>query len=187
MEKKEIKNVDTSNGIYTENVCIGVVSLIKVADKDENTKGSVIDQSTTKKVVALDIRKIAFSANYGAGKDLFYSLSRNNPYCYEYIDNNDFVNNTLVIRKTSQVNGVLNYAGFDEELDSSDLRGIKKMLLSKGNTILIKEHEVELPELIVPSTIELINDQAGQLSKFKKLSLPTRPQRIEKVYNKYFK
>ena len=103
MEKKEIKNVDTSNGIYTENVCIGVVSLIKVADKDENTKGSVIDQSTTKKVVALDIRKIAFSANYGAGKDLFYSLSRNNPYCYEYIDNNDFVNNTLVIRKKDDI------------------------------------------------------------------------------------
>lgn len=187
MEKKEIKNVDTRNGIYTGDICIGVVSLIKVVNKDENTKGSVIEQGLAKKIVALDIRKIAFCNNYGIGKDLFYSLSKSSPYSYQYIDNNDFVNNTLVIRKTSQVNGVLDYAGFDEKISSSDLKEIKKMLLSKGNTIFIKEHEVELPELIVPSTIELINDQAGQLSKFKKLSLPTRPQRIEKVYNKYFK
>lgn len=191
METKKNTTQAKKNGkIYRYDVNIGVVSLVKIIDRDEEIRASipVLDKSATKKVIALDVRKIAFIADQYYGKDLFYKLNMKTPYSYRYInETEDYLNNTFVIRKPSLMNSVLSYSGFKDVIKKSDLSKVKKVLLSSDANLHIEPHDVPLGSPITFDEVKLLNEQMELLDKFRSSKLPTTPEKIERVYAKYFK
>ena len=175
----------------------GVVTLIKVIEPTEklDRAAEVIANIEGKKIVAVNIRKIVFEENRKIGTDIFYKFSTNQPYSYKIIDTglansiSDYANNTLCIRHVRDLSDVLFYAGFPDEVDASDIRDIKKIVMSKDKFLRIKSHKVHINAsgVIDLERIRDINNQAVSLDNFRKMLLPTRPRRIEKVYAKYFK
>lgn len=192
MERKEEQS--SNKTIYRRTISVGVVSHIQeIGRGDEPTqKGGfeVLDESATRQIIALNLRKIVFAKEDGLGRDIFYKLGRNNPYCYEVMDYKDSENskhNSIVIRYAARMDELLAYAGYGIKLSSLDLRELRKLFLTQDKELHVIPHDVKLPELINPAAIEAINKEASNLSDFKTLELPTRPLSKEKAYAKYFK
>lgn len=191
MEKTERQI--SNKTIYRRGIEVGIVSHIQELEKGvlPNQKGNfeIIDESVSRQIVAFNLRKIAFVEREGQGCDIFYKLSRNNPYCYEIIndDNANFKHNSLVIRYASHMDELLAYAGYSIKISSLDLKELKKLFLTKDNALHVISHDVKLPSLINPSIIEAINQEAHNLSEFKEIDLQTKPLAKEKVYAKHFK
>lgn len=194
IEKKQENTSDASNKVFRKDICMGIASLIKIVDKKEILVPNhvVLDESQNKKMVAIDIRKMVFeNHDYIIGEDLFYRLNRNGGYQYRLIDsmNNNVENNTIVIRNDQSLNEFLKYVGFSDVVKSSDLRDLKKLLLSKGSSINIQSHTATLTKegIVNEDMIRDVNKQAAELLSFRKRIISDKPQQIEKVYTKYFK
>jgi hypothetical protein len=193
-QKNEKGNIILRNDIYC-----GVLSHIKVVHVDDKIKGAeVLDRAFTKKIIALNVRKIAFAKkDICRGQDLFYRLDRNTPYEYGVVSLNyklecdTALNNLLVIRNPQHMNAVLEYAGYGMELDRCELKMIKEILMSKDDRLSIEAHDVRLGSngifALDENKVVAINAQAAALREFRTAALPVRPQIKEKVYAKYFK
>lgn len=186
--KKESKNKIMRNDIF-----IGTVSLIKTDDGDDG-KSVRIDPNSGRKIRVIDIRKIVFENNFGSygktGRDIVYSLSRKNPYCYSIVKDEeifDCLNNTVVIRDAHSMQALLGYAGYEPSISRSHVGGIKNLLLSPDETINIKKHTEKLNEygqgiMILNIHRDEIQEQAKILYKFKERKLPSKPTDLEKTY-----
>jgi len=182
------------NRIDRRALSTGVVSLIKVIEGDhtfqKGEKPLFITNKGNKLVTALDIRKIVFEEKDGYGEDVFYSLKGNN-YQYRVVSvaNEEYENNTIVIRNPRFLSDVLYYVGLPTHVDELQMKSVRKMLLSSDEKLRIMKHSRTLTEkgIIPPERVREINSQAATLYHFKKLDLPTKPQKIEKVYSKHFK
>ena len=195
----ETQKRENENRIIRKDIYCGILSHLKVVHVDDKINGAeILDRAITKKVIALNVRKIAFAKkDICVGQDLFYSLNRVSLYEYGIIlpsyrlDCDVAFNNTLVIRNPQSLGAILGYAGFDSELSKSDLAKIKEILMSRNDILSIEAHDVKLGingiETISSENVSLINEQASALRDFRRIALPERPQKIEKVYAKYFK
>lgn len=195
----ETQKRENENRIIRKDIYCGILSHLKVVHVDDKINGAeILDRAITKKVIALNVRKIAFAKkDICVGQDLFYSLNRVSLYEYKIIlpstqmDCDVSLHNTLVIRNTQPLGAILGYAGFDSELSKSDLAKIKEILMSRNDILSIEAHDVKLGingiETISSENVSLINEQASALRDFRRIALPERPQKIEKVYAKYFK
>lgn len=187
MEKQNKTNTVDRRALQT-----GIVSLIKIVEPNDKIEknAKVMGNVNGKKVVALNIRKIVFEENSGYGRDIFYKLSKNKPYTYSVMDEfEESLNNTLVITHARNLSDVLFYAGFLDKVSVTDKKAIKKITMSKDQSLQIKKHQVKITSsgVINPGRSKEINSQAVSLDNFRKRKLPSRPQQIEKVYRKHFK
>lgn len=180
--------------VDSKNIYGGTVSLVKIIDADEEIGGVELSKTISKKVVALDIRKIVFEKNEDLlednGSDIFYKLSRKQPYTYTVVDGkpNNIQNNTIIIRNPIPFGAVLNYAGY-ESVRGNELSYLKEAIMNESEALLILEQVAPLSEegILKEEEIKNINSQSIGLLEFKRNELPVKPQKIEKVYTKYFK
>lgn len=196
MENKQSahKKIKKSDGVFRKDVYIGVVSLVKEMDKDAplGPTSIVLEESQTKKITAIDVRKVIFqNLNYQAGEDLMFKLGMRDRYTYKIMNSNEsYKNNTIVIGQEHSLNELLSYMGIPEALGAHDLRVVRKMLLSPNFQIQMQPHKVDLKRsisIIDPEIVTDVNVQGMQLFNFKTSKLPVKPRKIEKVYAKYFK
>jgi len=191
-EKKDQREYIDRDGLRT-----GIVTLIKVVDKDSKLpkNAEVIGDSEGKTIVALNIRKIVFEEKQGFGTDILYRMSRKQPYSYRIMDAgmissiSEYQHNTLCIRDVNELGDVLFFSGFPDEISKDDVYDIKQMVMSKKGLLQIKAHAVTIDEqgVIDPERLIYVNSQAVSVKNFGQNELSTRPQKIEKVYTKYFK
>ncbi|MBQ7137107.1 MAG: hypothetical protein IJO43_03945 [Bacilli bacterium] len=194
MEKKNVGQTTTVNGVARAHLSAGIVSLIKVVDGEYTLKKGetavYLPQQGNKTVIALDIRKAVFEEKDGYGEDIFYSFGEGG-YRYKIagVAGEEYRNNTIVIRNIRNLNDLLCYAGIPYWVDDLSEGSVRKMVLSSEELLMVKKHQKTLTEsgIIEPERVKEINSQACFLYQFKKSNLPTKPQRVEKVYLKYFK
>lgn len=182
--------------VDSKNIYGGTVSLVKIVDTETEIEGSQeLSKTISKKVVAIDIRKIVFEKNEDLlednGSDIFYKLSRKQPYTYTVVDGkpNNIQNNTLIIRNPIPFGSVLNYAGYSDVIKGGELTCLREEVMDRRESLLVQEQITLLNEygILNNEKIETINSQSIGLLEFKRNELPTKPQKIEKVYAKYFK
>lgn len=193
----EEKKIEQTGYVDRNSLQTGIVSLIKVVDNDTKLPkdAEVIGESSGKKIAALNIRKMVFEKQGDFGTDILYGLSRKQPYSYRIMDESmmssmgEYLHNTLCIRDVNELGDVLFFVGFPDEIAQEDISGIKQMVTSKKGLLHIQAHSVIISEqgVIDPERVKYINSQAVSVQEFSKTKLSTKPQRIEKIYGKYFK
>jgi len=192
MEKNIKKRGVNINDIYT-----GRVVFIKEYDNEAQIPDNniVIGSNKSGRIACLDVRKIVFTMQENLGVDLSRTLLKRNKYSYQVIDstlnngeNLSVKNNTLVIDNPEKVGTILTIAGFPSVVRGDDISEITKMLLSKEKVLKIREHVIGLSEgdIFDLEQIKDINSQFNSLYLFKTEELPTKVQKIEKVYKKHF-
>lgn len=196
MEKREVMaDAKDNNSVFRANICTGIVSLIKVVDDFDNIPqgAKCLKSLGEKKVVSLNIRKIVFeySKSRHMGRDLFHT-NRQGGYEYKVMipsERNDYQNNTIVINNVSSMDDLLGYAGVPKRIEGFGLNKVRKIVFAKDEVLNIGAHAEKLTDqgISILNKAEPINKQAAELCAYRKLSLPDKPQQIEKVYAKYFK
>lgn len=186
MKNNNVEN--NKSGVPLRDIYIGKVVLIKEIENTEEKRRSFTN---------IKIRKIVFALNGDEGIDISQGLNKNSKYTYKVINNDNaaqvdpanFRNNTLVIKEPKKISSFLISAGFPNVVGGKDIKSISKLLLSNDKKVNIHKHFIRLNGSYVFNVyqVEQANEEAIELYEFKKVKLPTRLQKIEKVYKKHFK
>lgn len=191
-------------GVNIKNIYVGVVSHVKVLNEDEilrNENGTYLKPEkveNNKKVMNLKVRKMVFVKRGDQGYELPSGLFSSSKYNYRIVNLStesiidgelNVKNNTLVINEARPVGNLLSVVGFPSVVKGSDLRQVKKFLLSDEKNITFRKHTLELNQkgFLDLDKVQEANEEASSYYYFKSEKLPTRPQDKEKQYKKYFK
>lgn len=198
MKSKAMKEVNVKD-IY-----VGVVSHIKVLNEKEGLKdeeGRYLVPAITsnnKKVMNLKVRKMVFVKRGNQGYELPSGLFSSSKYNYRIVNLStdctkngelNVKNNTLIINEPRSVGNLLSVVGFPNVVKGSDLRKVKKFLLSEDKNITFRKHSLKLTSrgFLDLDKVAEANEEASSYYYFKEEKLPIKPQEKEKQYAKHFK
>lgn len=200
MERK-----NKEKGINLSDIFIGEVTLVKEIDSSTNILDEVVSvaieknafiigKSANARIKGLTLRKVVFVMKENEGIVLSKGLSKKNTYNYKVINSNDNTeldvkNNTIVIDDPKPIGDILNVIGYPNFVRKNDIKEIAKLVLSSNAVLSVRENLIVLngSEIFNIEQVRSANEQAKELYCFKHRNLPVNPQKIEKVYAKYFK